>query len=81
MRKKILIVDDSPVILKTLSMKLTANGYDVVTALDGSDAVSAVRREHPDLGELVLKGYWYQPEILSKVNLTASIPIALEVHV
>ena len=48
-RKKILVVDDSLVILKTMSMKLTANGYDVVTAEDGSEAVSAVRREKPDL--------------------------------
>ena len=48
-RKKILIVDDSEVILKTVSMKLTASGFDVVTAHDGSEAVSAVRREHPDL--------------------------------
>jgi DNA-binding response OmpR family regulator len=47
-RKKILIVDDSAVIVKTLSMKLTANGYDVVTAFDGSGAVSAVRRERPN---------------------------------
>ncbi len=48
-RKKILIVDDSAVIVKTLSMKLTANGYDVVTAEDGASAVSAIRRENPDL--------------------------------
>ena len=48
-RKKILIVDDNRVILKTMSMKLTANGYDVVTAEDGSGAVSMVRKEKPDL--------------------------------
>jgi two-component system, OmpR family, KDP operon response regulator KdpE len=48
-RKKILVVDDSLVILKTVSMKLTANGYDVVTAEDGSAAVSAVRMQKPDL--------------------------------
>lgn len=30
-------------------MKLTSEGYDVVTAEDGSEAVSAVRRERPDL--------------------------------
>jgi CheY-like chemotaxis protein len=48
-RKKILVVDDSLVILKTVYMKLTANGYDVVTAEDGSAAVSAVRKEKPDL--------------------------------
>jgi CheY-like chemotaxis protein len=37
------------VILKSISMKLTANGYDVVTAEDGSEAVGAARRAKPDL--------------------------------
>jgi CheY-like chemotaxis protein len=45
----ILIVDDNEVILKTLSMKLEANDYDVVTALDGSQALSAVRNQKPDM--------------------------------
>jgi CheY-like chemotaxis protein len=48
-RKKILVVDDNLVILKMMSLKLTANGYDVITAEDGSAAVSAVRKEKPDL--------------------------------
>jgi CheY-like chemotaxis protein len=48
-RKKILVVDDSLVILHAISMKLTANGYDVCTAEDGGGAVSAVRCDKPDL--------------------------------
>jgi len=48
-RKRILIVDDSTIILKTLSMKLKSNGYEVLTAADGGTAVSLVRREKPDL--------------------------------
>ena len=48
-RKKILVVDDSIIILKTMSMKLTAAGYDVVTAEDGGSAVSTVRQQKPDL--------------------------------
>lgn len=48
-KKKILVVDDDAVILKTLTWKLTAKGYEVVTALDGSAAVSAARHEKPDL--------------------------------
>jgi len=48
-RKKILIVDDNEVIVTTLSMKLRANNYDIVTAADGSEAVSAVRQQRPDL--------------------------------
>ena len=48
-KAKILVVDDSIVIVKTLSMKLTAHGYAVFTARDGSEAVSIVRRERPDV--------------------------------
>ena len=48
-RKKILVVDDNPVIIATLSMKLKAAGYDVLTATDGSEAVSAARKDKPNL--------------------------------
>jgi CheY-like chemotaxis protein len=47
--KKILVVDDDQVILKTLSMLLNANGYRVFTASDGPGAVSVVTQEKPDL--------------------------------
>ncbi|HLX69897.1 MAG TPA: response regulator [Verrucomicrobiae bacterium] len=48
-RKRILVVDDNAIIVKTLSMKLQSAGYDVLKALDGSEAVSAARKEKPDL--------------------------------
>src|SRR5271155_136238 len=48
-KKKILVVDDNEIIVKTASMKLQGAGYDVVTALDGSEGVAAVRKEKPDL--------------------------------
>ena len=47
--KKILVVDDNEVILKTISLKLQAAGYHVITALDGAEAVAAVRKDSPDL--------------------------------
>jgi CheY-like chemotaxis protein len=47
--KKILVVDDDPIVLKTLSMMLASNGYQVFTATDGPGAVSIVTRERPDL--------------------------------
>jgi CheY-like chemotaxis protein len=47
--KKILVVDDNAVIVKTLTLKLKSAGYDVLTAMDGSEAVSSARREKPDL--------------------------------
>ena len=59
-RKKILVVDDSIVILKTISMKLTSNGYEVCTAQDGAEAVSAVRRCKPDL---ILLDLCFPPDV------------------
>ena len=47
--KKILVVDDNEIILKTISLKLQGAGYQVITALDGSEAVAAARKETPDL--------------------------------
>jgi CheY-like chemotaxis protein len=47
--KKILVVDDNEVILKTISLKLKGVGYQAVTAQDGAEAMSVVRMEKPDL--------------------------------
>src|SRR5450432_322797 len=47
--KKILVVDDNEIILKTVSLKLQGAGYQVITALDGSEAVASARKENPDL--------------------------------
>ena len=47
--KKILVVDDSWVILKVLSLKLKSAGYEVLTAPDGATAVSVARQHLPDL--------------------------------
>ena len=48
-RKVILVVDDNLVFQKATSMKLRAFGYDVITAEDGSAALSAIRKQKPDL--------------------------------
>jgi CheY-like chemotaxis protein len=47
--RKILVVDDNQVILKTALQKLTTNGYQVATATDGPEALSAIRKNKPDL--------------------------------
>jgi CheY-like chemotaxis protein len=47
--KKILVVDDDQIILKTLSIVLNSSGYQVFTAADGPSAISIVNRERPDL--------------------------------
>jgi DNA-binding response OmpR family regulator len=49
MTKKILIADDEPDMVRMLANRLKANNYEVVAALDGMQALSAARREQPDL--------------------------------
>jgi len=46
---KVLIVDDEPDIVETLSFMLQARNFDVVTASDGFEALSKVKSERPDL--------------------------------
>ena len=47
--KKILVVDDDPITVRALSLKLKSKGYQVVSARDASRALNATRTEKPDL--------------------------------
>ena len=47
--KRVLIVDDSPILVQALKNVITGAGYQVLQAEDGAEAVSTVRRERPDL--------------------------------
>lgn len=49
MPKKILVVDNSKVILKLMSNLLKKEGYDVVTALDGISALYVLKNFVPDV--------------------------------
>ena len=46
---KILIVEDDPNLLATLKYNLLKEGYGVVTAADGAQALELARREKPEL--------------------------------
>jgi CheY-like chemotaxis protein len=47
--KKILVVDDNAVVIKTITLKLQGAGYQVIAAMDGAEAVALARTENPDL--------------------------------
>lgn len=49
MAAKILIVEDDRNLLDTLKYSLRKEGYNVVGAVDGSEALDVARREKPDL--------------------------------
>ncbi len=46
---KILIVDDDPELRHALKLRLRANHYDTVHAVDGYSAIAQAMKEHPDL--------------------------------
>ena len=48
-RRRILIVDDDPAILKFVRANLEATDYRTLTAVDGAEALQTVERELPDL--------------------------------
>src|SRR3989338_4091147 len=49
MAKKILIVDDEPALITIWETRLKLNGFDVVTASNGPEAVTKAIQEKPDL--------------------------------
>lgn len=48
-KKKILIVDDEPHTVQTVKDRLEFGGYEVITAVDGEEALSKARNDAPNL--------------------------------
>jgi DNA-binding response OmpR family regulator len=48
-KKKILVVEDEPDIVKWLTVLFENNGYEVVSATDGGEGFSKAESENPDL--------------------------------
>ncbi len=75
---KILVVDDEKNICELLRLYLEKEGYSVVTAYDGGQAVSAFQKEAPDLIILdimlpVLDGW----QVCREVRRTSEVPIIM----
>lgn len=48
-KKKIMVVDDEPDLVMVTKSRLEANHYEVVTAVDGIEALEKAKTERPDL--------------------------------
>jgi len=78
---KILVVDDEIYIVHILDFSLGMEGYEVLTALDGEQALERARAEHPDLIVLdimmpKLDGY-ETCKLLKADPVTKDIPVIL----
>lgn len=47
--KKILIIDDEQSIIDVLTIRLEANGYNVISGISGEEALQKTKEEHPDI--------------------------------
>jgi len=90
-QSKILIVDDDPDLRTALRVRLRANRYDTVSAVDGYSAISQAYKEKPDLiildiglpagdGFIVLDRLHKNPELadIPVIVLTARDPESTE---
>jgi sigma-B regulation protein RsbU (phosphoserine phosphatase) len=80
-RKKVLIADDSPTVVKMLAFMLSSLPCDVITATDGVEAIKLSYNTHPDLillDILMPKMNGYQVcRLLKDDNTTRHIPIVM----
>jgi DNA-binding response OmpR family regulator len=78
---KILVVDDEVNITQILEFSIGAEGYEVVTAANGEEAIDKARREQPDLiilDVMMPKIDGYEACRILKANpLTKGIPVVL----
>ena len=49
MRKKILVIDDDPTLLKLAQSVLNSSGYEVVVAADAPNGLELAMKQNPDL--------------------------------
>lgn len=64
--RKILVVDDNPVVVRALELRLKASGFEVITAADGAEGIRIARKEKPEL--IVLDINFRPTENFSSLN-------------
>jgi len=80
-KERILVVDDEEDILELVNYNLTREGYEVLCAKSGEEAINMARKELPDLMvlDLMLPGMdgLEVTKALKSVNQTKTIPIVM----
>lgn len=74
--KKILVVDDEPQIIKLIAMNLEPEGFQVIGAHDGYEALTKITRELPDLVILdIMMPDMDGFETLKKIRELSAVPV------
>lgn len=78
LKKRILVVDDEPEVIRLLTVQLRGAGYEIESASSGNQALAKFEEYHPDLVVLDINmpppdGY----EVCSRIRQTSGIPIVM----
>lgn len=74
----ILLVDDEPVIIDSLSYSLRREGFEVATAMDGNQALLAFETVHPDLVVLDIRLPGMDGlEVCRRLRAQSTVPIIM----
>ena len=78
MAKRILIIDDEPLIVESVSYSLKQEGYEVVAAADGVEGLKLAETEEPDLVllDLMLPGM-NGLEVCRTIRRSSDLPIIM----
>ncbi|MBR3016035.1 MAG: response regulator transcription factor [Clostridia bacterium] len=78
MAKRILLVDDEPLIIKGLRFTLEQEGYEILTASDGEEALEVFRNEPVDLVLLdVMLPKLDGIQVCQRIRETSNVPILM----
>ncbi len=82
MKKRILVIDDTPAILELLQSILQGRGYEVMATTDGRSALEQIKGREPDLILLdvsmpIMSGYEFIEHFRRRYQHYGSIPIIL----
>lgn len=81
MAKKILVIDDEPELVKAITVRLQASGYEVIFAYDGQEGIDKAEEIKPDLILLDIimpkKDGWEVCKNLKSNPKTKDIPILI----
>lgn len=78
MAKRILLVDDEPLILKGLRYTLEQEGYDILTAADGEEALQVFFEQQVDLVLLdVMLPKMDGIQVCQRIRETSNVPILM----
>ena len=78
MAKKLLLVDDEPAIIKGLKFSLEQDGYEIITAADGGEALEQFRNNPVDLILLdVMLPVMDGIEVCQRIREQSNVPIIM----